>query len=155
MYNKILVALDTSDDFNHIAETIIDIAKNKNTKVVLFHSLDNIMTYILPTLVIPVGYSSTLLSTNYMENRREIEDNAKQLLEDTKKLFVNEKIDVESRLITDESPEDYITRAIDEEGFDLVVLSCKGDHSSFKRAFSETIPLKILNDGRSDVLVIR
>ena len=155
MYNKILVALDTSDDFNHIAETVIEIAKNKNTKVVLFHTLDNIMTYILPTIVVPVGYSSTLLSPSYIENRREIEDNAKQLLEDTKQLFEKENIAVESRLIDDESPEDYITRVIDEEGFDLVVLSCKGDHSSFRRAFTETIPLKILNDGRSDVLIIR
>ena len=80
---------------------------------------------------------------------------AKKLMKKTKELFKGTIIPVETRVIEDEEPEDYIIRVAEEEGFDLVALGCRGEHSKLKRMIMGTIATKVLNEAPCDVLVVR
>jgi nucleotide-binding universal stress UspA family protein len=154
MYSKILIALDKSDDARRAAERVIEIAKNSNSKVVLFHSIEHRISDLLPPISVSVGlHSSQMVMYEDLREERRIE--GKKLLDETIKMFERENISTESRLITSESPEDYITRIVDEEGFDLVVLGCKGEHSFAKRVLMGTIPQIALNRASCDVLIVR
>jgi nucleotide-binding universal stress UspA family protein len=154
MYSKILLALDKSDDARRAAERVIEIAKNKDIKVVLFHSIEHRISDMLPPIALTVGVpTSHMLAYEDLREARRIE--GKNLLDDTKKIFERENISTESRLIASETPEDYITRIVDEEGFDLVVLGCKGEHSFAKRVLMGTIPQIALNRASCDVLIVR
>lgn len=79
----------------------------------------------------------------------------KKILEEIQKLFNNEGQKVETRLIFDTPPEDYIKKITEEENFDLVILGCKGKHSKLKRTFLGTIPDKVINNAPCDVLIVR
>jgi universal stress protein A len=154
MYSKILVALDRSDDAGRAALKAIEIAKPSNAKVVLFHSIEHRSTDILPSIAVPVGLpSSPMFAYETLREDRKVE--GKKLLDETKKIFDRANILTETRLIFSESPEDYISRTIDEEGFDLIILGCKGEHSFPKRVMMGTIPQKVLNNASCDVLIVR
>ena len=62
---------------------------------------------------------------------------------------------VETRLIYNTMPEDYIKKIVKEEEFDLVILGCKGDHSKLRRTFLGTVPDKVINEAPCDVLIVR
>ena len=154
MYSKILVALDNSDDAKRAAEKVIEMTKDSSSEVVLFHSIKHSMKNVLPTLAVPVGLPATpILAYDTLREAKIFE--GKTLLEETKKQFEKENIVTESRLITSENPEDYITRVVEEEGFDLVVLGCKGEHSFAKRVLMGTIPQITLNRASCDILIVR
>jgi nucleotide-binding universal stress UspA family protein len=154
MYNKILVALDNSDDAKRAAEKAIEIAKDSNSEVVLFHSIKHSLRNVLPLVTIPVGLPATqMLGYDELKEAKIFE--GKTLLDETKKMFERENIVTESRLIASENPEDYITRVVEEEGFDLVVLGCKGEHSFAKRVLMGTVPQIALNRASCDVLIVR
>ncbi len=99
--------------------------------------------------VIPEGAAN--LATMRFDNRKR----GTELLDNTKKLFETENASIETRLILDEAPEEYIKKVVKDEGFDLVVLGCKGDHSKLKRTLIGTIPEKVLNEVPCDLLIIR
>ena len=79
----------------------------------------------------------------------------KKILDDTKDIFAKANKAIETRLIKDEDPEDYIMRIVEEEDFDLVALGSKGEHSRLKEIFMGSIAQKVLNDASCDVLVVR
>ena len=154
MYSKILVALDNSDDAKRAAEKAIEIGKSSNSEVVLFHSIKHSLRNVLPAVTIPVGLPATqMLGYDELKEAKIFE--GKTLLDETKKMFERENIVAESRLIVSENPEDYITRVVEEEGFDLVVLGCKGEHSFAKRVLMGTVPQIALNRASCDVLIVR
>ena len=79
---------------------------------------------------------------------------AKGALSEVKRLFEGSKAAVETRVVSDKEPDDYIRDAVEKEGFDLVILGCTGEHSKIKR-FMGTVPAKVINDAPCDVLIVR
>ena len=80
---------------------------------------------------------------------------AKKLLNSFENMFSEYNIPVETRLIENKNPEDFIKEIIKNQDIDLIILSCKGHHSKLRRFFFETLPQKILNDASVDLLVVR
>ncbi|HME50714.1 MAG TPA: universal stress protein [Candidatus Lokiarchaeia archaeon] len=160
MYNKVILATDGSENAIRAEARLIELAKNGSiAQIVVFHSIlhkletqisisSNEANYMLGPME---GISSEL----YTSMRTELENAGQAILDEAKRAFDAEKIPVETRLITNFSPEQYISTMIEEEGFDLIVLGCRGNHSRMKEMFLGTVPTRVLHATLCDVLIVR
>ena len=151
MYKKILIGVDGSEDAHKALKRVIDFYKDWNSKIVIFHSIEH---HMIP-VVMPVfttSYSFPVSSHSMI--RDEYTKVGNQILEETKKVFENKGIPIETRLVEKVKPEKYIIDKIKEENFDLVVLGGKGQHSKIG-AILGTVSTHVVNNADCDVLVIR
>ncbi len=151
MYKKILLGMDQSYDALHAAKKAIEFQKRDNSEVVGFHSVLHHLSELNMNHFYPKGSSGAIALTVHNDYIKRGED----ILNELKKLFNKSNAKVETRLIFDIPPEDYINKTVEEEGFDLVILGCKGHHSKLSRILLGTIPNKVINNTSSDVLVVR
>ena len=156
MYKKILLAIDGSEDSFRAAERVKEIG-NDRTKVVIFNALEDHFYEKLATMSVspfpsPMPNAPIVTPAHLSASKKAA---AKKILEKAKKIFRGTLVPVELRLIEDEDPEDYMLNVIKEEGFDLVVIGCEGEHSAFKRVFLGTIATKLVNEAPCDVLIVR
>ena len=79
----------------------------------------------------------------------------KRLLSKTKRMFGEKQLLVETRLIENEPPADYIRRVVEEEKFDLVILGSRGQHSKVKNVLLGTVSSKVSKNALCDVLIIK
>lgn len=79
----------------------------------------------------------------------------KKALSDVEKLFKEANLTVETRLIEDVHPEDFIKDIVEKEEFNLVVLGNKGKHKLLRHAVLGSVPTKVMNSVLCDVLVVR
>ena len=149
MYNKILLATDGSDIANRAVEKVIQIQKSWNSKVVVFFSIKH---SIIPEVVVLASPAYGHLNT-FLDDL-EVKKEGKKMLEDIQLQFNKKGLLVETRLIEEEDPEDYITRIVDEEDFDLVVLGGKGAHSKLRKIIIGSVTDKVVKHAPCDVLVI-
>ena len=91
----------------------------------------------------------------YEDLERESRKAGNDLLENTKKVFDNEQISVEIRLIEDEHPGPYIKKVVEKENFDLIVLGRKGHHSKLREILLGSVATKVLNSASCDVLIVQ
>ena len=157
MFKKILLAVDGSDNSNRAIRETIEIQKKFNSEVIAFHSVEHQM---IPK-VIPLGYPFggatvyTIPYSDYESIRREHIHRGETILKDAIKVFKEAELQVETRLVEEYHPEEYIKDVIEKEKFDLVVLGCKGHHSKLKRVFLGTTATKVINESPCNVLVVR
>jgi len=169
--------MDNSDDAFRAAKRTVEIVKNQNFKeknlqnikqenntsdsespeIIAFHSTNHRKLFEKIAIYVPssFGVSYSIPPVDYKKIQEEYELHGKKILEKTNKLFGENNIDIETRLITDEKPEDYIEKVVEKENIDLVVLGSKGEHSKLEQIFSGTIAQKVLNDVPCDVLIVR
>jgi len=149
IYKKILFATDGSPHSDIAAKQIVEFQKEWNCKIVVFHSLKH-------NKYLSLFHSdNNLLSMDYRSKEELRKELGKEILKQTKKIFDRANISVESRLIENEDPEDYIKRRVKEEEFDLVVLGFNGHDSKSQKSFLATRSIKILKHTPCDVLIIR
>ncbi|TFG23140.1 MAG: universal stress protein [Promethearchaeota archaeon] len=170
MYDKVLIAMDNSEDAFRAAERVIEIVKSGNsqatkgkpefksdTKIVAFHSIKH-RTF-PSTLPIPVpssfGRTYTVPRVDYRKLEQEYREHGEKILNKVNEKFNDANLSVETRLVEDEKPEDYISKVVDEEGFDLVALGCKGEHSKLEELVMGTVANDVLNNANSDLLIVR
>ncbi|MFW9937389.1 MAG: universal stress protein [Candidatus Thorarchaeota archaeon] len=160
MYKKILLGTDGSDYSLRAAQKVIELTKLNDTKVVAFHSVEH---HAIPS-GLDLGYPFVTTRTyeippqDYQRIREEYEVKGREVIEETERLFAEYGLDIEVRLVMDEDADDYITRIVKEEGFDLVVLGFKGVHSTLEKIeefFSGSIAKKVFEKAPCDVLLIR
>ena len=149
IYKKILVGIDGSANAIRAAQRAAEFQKRDNSKVVAFCSILHKLTYFNPPIVTP-GVDN-VVSFNLPPERLTV---AKSALNNVKQLFNDTNASLETNVVTDKEPDDYIKDAVEKEGFDLVILGCTGEHSKIKR-FMGTVPAKVINDAPCDVLIIR
>ena len=70
-------------------------------------------------------------------------------------MFEKENLPIETRLIENKTPEEYISKITDDEEFDLIALGCKGEHSKLEELFIGTVANYTLNKVDSDLLIVR
>lgn len=149
IYKKILFATDGSPHSDNVAKQIAKFQKEWNCKIVIFHSLKH-------NKYLPIFHSDNhFLSMDYRNNEEFRKELGKEILKQTKKIFDRAHISVETRLVEDEDPEDYIRRRVEEEEFDLVVFGFNMHHSKSQKSFLGTSSIKLLNHALCDVLIIR
>ena len=151
-----MLASDGSDDAVRATKRVIELQKQINCKVVVFNSIEHhIIPKVLPTIPFFNVKPYAIPDYDYAKILAEYENAGKKILEETKKMFDAEKLNVETQLIKGKSPGDYIIKMVKEEGFDLVVLGCKGHHSKLREVFIGTVAEKTLNHAACDVLIVR
>lgn len=115
----------------------------------IFHSIKH---HKLPKSLYPDAF----LPVEIYRNIEEVSKKAGEiLLEKTKKVFDKSQFPAETRLIEEESPEEYITWIVEKENFDLVVLGSKGHHSKIKEVLLGTVSTKVVKNAQCDVLVVK
>ena len=151
MYKKILVGIDDSQDAMDALKKALELSKRDNSEVVVFHSVIHHLAEVMPTVSFSGpsnGVVSFLIHEDYVNE-------GKKVLKEAEELFSSEGQKVQTRLIFDIPPEDYIVKITEEENFDLVILGSKGKHSKLKIAILGTIPDKVINNAPCDVLIVR
>jgi nucleotide-binding universal stress UspA family protein len=169
IYNKILLAMDDSEDSLRAAKKVIDLVKNgeciedkqkinhASPEIVAFHSIDHNMFPKFMPIPVASGFGPrySIPAVDYRKLEEEYRVHGKKILNKTKELFEKENIDIETRLIEDEKPEEYIENAVEKEDYDLIALGSKGEHSKLEQIFTESVAQKVLNDIQCDILVVR
>lgn len=152
IYKKILLGIDNSEHAMKAVDKALEIQKRDNSEVVVFHSVLHKLFDIRPTFAgLNINAGESL---NYEIHEDRVKD-ASKLLEQIKKKFEKSSAKVETRLTYDIGPEYYIERKVKEEGYDLVILGCQGEHSKLKRTILGTVPEYVLNHVNSDVLIVK
>ena len=151
MFKKILVGVDNSENSTKAIDKVIEIQKETNSEVVLFHSFLHNITELRPAFGV-ISVPDTSLS---YEIHTDIVREGTKLLDDIKKKFESKGLKVETRRIFDFGPEYYIEERVKEEDFDLVVLGCGGKHSKLRRTFVGTVPEYVINHVDVDILIAK
>jgi nucleotide-binding universal stress UspA family protein len=86
---------------------------------------------------------------------KDIEDHGKKVFTRIEKLFEEADISIETRLIQDKEPEDYIKDTVESENINLVVLGYSGDHGIIKRRVLGSIPTQVMNNVLCDILIVK
>jgi nucleotide-binding universal stress UspA family protein len=103
-----------------------------------------------------VAFHSVLHGFSKSESVKEEDMNqGKKILSDIEKLFKDANLSIETRLIEDTHPEDFIKEAVEKEDFNIVVLGNKGKHKLLRRAVLGSVPTKVMNNVTCDILVVR
>ncbi len=157
--------MDDSEVAMHAAEKVLDLVSNGITEdalknhfeIIAFHSIDHHLLPKVMPITVPSGFGSgyNVPAVDYRKLEEEYKIYGKKILKKTENLFKQNNIDIETRLITEEKPEDYIERVVKEEDIDLVALGTKGEHSKLEQIFSGSIAQKVVNEIPCDVLVVR
>ncbi|MFX1411957.1 MAG: universal stress protein [Promethearchaeota archaeon] len=149
MYKKVLIGTDGSFHANNAAERAAEFQKDWKSKIVIFHSINH---HKLPLTINP----DRKFPEEIIQNIEELSIEAgKELLKKTEKLFDKSISSVETRLIEDLSPDEYILNVIGKENFDLVVIGSKGHHSKIKEIFLGTVSTQVSKIAPCDVLIVR
>jgi nucleotide-binding universal stress UspA family protein len=120
---------------------------------IIFHSIKPKLDLMGFTLIGYNAINSEELAAYDLQTKGK--NKAKKLLNRIEDMFSEYNIPVETRLVENKNPEDFIKEIIKREKIELIILSCKGHHSKLRRFFFETLPQKILNFASVDLLVVR
>ena len=153
MYNKILLAIDESSDSLRAVEKVIELQNNWNCKVIMIHSIKHPKKVTLTSIALPSGGGSYYVSEQKLLNYAK--EKGEKLLYKMKEVFNKKNLPVETRLIIDEHPEDYIKRIVKEEHFDLAVIGTKGIHSKIKQIIMGSVAQRVVKYTPCDILIVR
>ena len=144
-----MLATDGSHHANNAAEKAVEFQKIWDSKVLIIHSIKDNR---LPSEIYP---NIEALYSKYSTLEEVYQEAGKRLLIKTKDMFGANQKSVETRLIEEEPPEDYIRRVVEEENFDLVILGSRGQHSKVKKVFLGTVSSKVSKNTPCDVLIVK
>ena len=149
IYKKILLATDGSFHANNAAKQVVEFQKIWNSMVVIIHSIKDNR---IPSELYP---DATVLYSKHTTFEEVYKEAGKNLLEKTRNMFGKNQELVETRLIENEAPENYITRIVEEENFDLIVIGSRGQHSKIKEALLGTVSTKVAKRAPCSVLIVK
>ena len=152
MYSKILLMIDDSKFSERAIHKVIEFQKTFNCKIVMATSIKHHKLPLFAVYTVPSSYGSFYVSEEELleESRQEGEEFLIKMLD----FFIRENIHVETRLIEDEHPEDYIEQTVKDENFDLVVLGINSFHSKLKHKSIGSVSHKIVKKTPCDILII-
>ncbi|MBA7533749.1 putative universal stress protein [subsurface metagenome] len=149
IYKKILLATDGSPHAINAVKQVVEFQKIWNSKVLIIHSIKDNR---IPSEIYP---DATVLYSKHSTFEEVYKEAGNNLLEKTRNMFGKNQELVETRLIEDEAPEDYITRIAEEENIDLIVLGSRGQHSKIKKVFLGTVSTKVAKRAPCNVLIVK
>ena len=149
IYKKILLATDGSFHASNAVKQVVEFQKIWDSKVVIIHSIKDNR---IPSELYP---DATVLYSKHTTFEEVYKEAGKNLLEKTRNMFGKNQELVETRLIENEAPENYITRIVEEENFDLIVIGSRGQHSKIKEALLGTVSTKVAKRATCSVLIVK
>ena len=97
----------------------------------------------------------SIAQADYQKMREERYNDGVKILEQTKEIFEELELDLETRLIEGKDSAEYAISQVEEEKFDLLVIGCKVDPGKLERVFLGTTAQKLLNESSCDLMVVR
>ncbi|MEJ2250542.1 MAG: universal stress protein [Candidatus Lokiarchaeota archaeon] len=158
MYKKILVGIDGSKHSNKALLKAIEIQKLNNAKVVVFHSVEH---HAVPTGMFMGPSQSSIppiydISDPNIKRIKEVyEKNGQAFLNNAERIFTEEGIQVETRLVYEDDPVSYIKKVVEKQDFDIVVVGSKGAHSFLEEITLGSVADKVLRHIPCDVLIVK
>ena len=149
LYKKIFLDTDGSNHANNAAEKAVEFQKVWGSKVLIIHSIKDNR---IPSELYP---DTEALYSKYSTLEEVYCEAGKRLLKKNKSMFGENQKSVETRLIEDEPPENYIRRIVEEENFDLVIIGSRGQHSKIKKVLLGTVSSKVSENTPCDVLIVK
>jgi len=154
--------MDDSKAAFNAANKLLDLFSNVDDKegnipeIVAFHSIEHHKFPKYMPIMVPSGFGGryTVPAVDYRKIQEEYRRHGEAILEKTEEIFEKEKIEIETRLIDDEKPEDYIKKIVDEEHFDLVAIGNAGEHSKLGEFLLGSVTQEIVKAAPCDILVI-
>jgi len=154
--------MDDSKAAFNAANKLLDLFSNVDDKegnipeIVAFHSIEHHKFPKCMPIMVPSGFGGryTVPAVDYRKIQEEYRRHGEAILEKTEEIFEKEKIEIETRLIDDEKPEDYIKKIVDEEHFDLVAIGNAGEHSKLGEFLLGSVTQEIVKAAPCDILVI-
>ncbi len=153
MYEKILLAVDGSENADRATKKVIEMQQEFDCKVAIFHSLKHPKSIAINPIIFYPSFYTPLVSEEEIQSM--VLKEGEKILEQKKRMFDEASMPVETHLSEDEDPEDYIERMVREEGFDLVVIGTKGIHSKLRQVILGTVATRVIKHVPCDVLIIR
>jgi nucleotide-binding universal stress UspA family protein len=135
----------------------IELQKTIKGKVIVFHSVEHHAEpggmYMAPSYGVPHVYS---ISSPDLQRIKEVyEKNAQAIIDRAEEIFMEQGLEVETRLVYAHDPVSYIKEMVEKENVDLIIIGSKGTHSLFEEILLGSVADKVLRHVRCDVLVIR
>jgi nucleotide-binding universal stress UspA family protein len=105
------------------------------------------------------GYEGEIITFHSILHRKsdtkDINGHGKKVFTKVEGLFEEANLSIETRLILDQNPEDYIQNVVEKEKINLVVLGYSGKHGILKRRLLGSIPTEVMNKVLCDVLIVK
>ena len=154
--------MDDSEVAFNAAKKILDLfsietdTKEYIPEIVAFHSIEHHKFPKYMPIMVPSGFGGRYMvpAVDYRKIQEEYRKHGEEILEKTKQMFEEKNIKIETRLIDDEKPEDYIKNTVEEENFDLVALGNTGEHSKLGEFLLGTVTQEVVKAAPCDILVI-
>ena len=157
MISKILVGIDDSEHAERTLRQAHELQQKLDCELVVFHSIKHKMisqSYPLPVPAFSPGAVYRIPLVDYNKLKEEYRKHGMKILEKAKKIVGTNNPKIETRLIEDYTPEEYVEMACKDENVDLIMLGEKGDHKVMEKLIG-SIPEKVLREVHCDVLVVR
>ncbi|TFG18604.1 MAG: universal stress protein [Promethearchaeota archaeon] len=157
MISKMLVGIDDSEHAERTLTQAHELQQKLNCELVIFHSIKHKMisqSYPLPIPAFSPGAVYRIPLVDYTKIEEEYRNHGKKILEKAKKIVGANNPKIETRLIEDFQPEDYMKMVSKEESFDLIILGSKGDHNVVEKLIG-SIPEKVIKDVECNVLLVK
>ncbi|MFW9930146.1 MAG: universal stress protein [Candidatus Thorarchaeota archaeon] len=153
--------MDDSEVAFKAAKKVLDLISDKKeepntTQITAFHSIEHHRFPKYMPIMVPSGFGGryTVPAVDYRKIEEEYRRHGEKILKKTKAIFEKENIEIETRLIDNENPDDYIKNIVDKEGFDLIVLGNTGEHSKLSEFLLGTVTQEVINEAPCDILVV-
>ncbi len=151
MYKKILIGVDDSEHSRRVVQAALEHVKTSGAKITAFHSVLHHLAELNMGFT-PASVGNPSVSYSLHEDYIKA---GKEVLNQAEEIFKKENQALETKIIFDVPPEDYVKKAVKEEGFDLVILGASGHHNRVELALLGTVPDHVLNEAPCDVLIVK
>lgn len=106
-----------------------------------------------PSFGVPQVYS---ISNPDIQRIKEVyEKNAQAIINRAEEIFMEQGIEVETRLVYEHDPVSYIKKMVEKEQVDLVIIGSKGTHSLLEEILVGSVADKVLRHIPCDILIVR
>jgi nucleotide-binding universal stress UspA family protein len=145
LFLKILLPTDGSKHSLEAAEYAVNLALKQNAEVTIMH--------VYQPLIVPLSDLSSFEAYPYVESEEEAMERSQKLIEETKKVFDEKSIPVETKLVCGHVVHAIIEIA-DKERFNLIIIGSRG-LGPLKRLFLGSVADGVLHHAHCPVLIIR
>ena len=158
MFSKLLVAFDGSEHSMLALDRAIEIAKQENASITVFHAVQHFLrtarNYPIPFLSLNINayeldeQSELAVYNSHKELGERMLDAAKQKVEEA-------GIECETVLVENTSPVDATKDLVQSKGIDLVIVGAGGVHNALQRAVLGSVSTGIANNVCCNILIMR
>ncbi len=148
--NKILLPIDGSKFSIKAARYTAKVAKKHNSKVTLLH----VMQLHFTDADKPIEIDDLESAVIEIEHETEIKERAKNIMEKTEKLLIEDNIPFETQYFLFGNIPEIIVKTAKEENFDLIIMGHKG-LTGIKHAMLGSVAERVCHIAPCPVLIIR